>query len=237
MVPPSALSVGTSFRAGRRTATVRDLPIARPLPLLASRAMLAELRRDLARYAEYGEAWCLHAGFWVTAVYRLGAWGRSLPWMLRLPIGLVYRLLKLPIRLFLNVEIPAGAAIGGGLCLIHPSNILIGTGVSIGEDCLIFHEVTLGTGATPGLPRIGDRVQIFVGARVLGPVVVGAGTRIGANCVVTRNVAPNSVVLPAVNRVIPLSRLATLNAPSAGPPAVSAPSSSAVVPAGDTRPS
>jgi serine O-acetyltransferase len=199
--------------------------------------MLAELQRDLARYAEYGEAWWLHAGFWVTAVYRLGAWARSLPGVFRIPVGLVYRMLKLPFLIFRNVEIPASAAIGGGLCLIHPNNILIGSGVIIGEDCLIFHEVTLGTGATPGLPRIGDRVQIFVGARVLGPVVVGAGTRIGANCVVTRSVAPDSVILPALNRVIPLSRLATLNTPPAEPPTVSAPPGSDVAPPGDTRPS
>jgi serine O-acetyltransferase len=178
--------------------------------------VLEKLQRDRARFAEQGEVWWRHVGFWVTAVYRLGAWGRSLPWVLRLPVGLVYRLLKAPFRLFLNVEIPASAAIGGGLCLIHPSNILIAPGVAIGEDCTIFHEVTLGTGASPGLPRIGDRVQIFVGARVLGPVVVGSGTKIGANCVVTRSVAPNSAVLPAANRVIPLSRLGTLDPPPEG---------------------
>ena len=194
--------------------------------------MLADLMRDRTRYAEHGAVWWLHTGFWVTAVYRLGAWGRSLPWALGLPVGLLYRLLKLPIRLFLNVEVPAGAVIGGGLCLIHPRNILMGPGVVIGNDCLIFHEVTIGLGASPGLPRIGDRVQIFVGARVLGPVLVGAGTKVGANCVVTRSVGPDSVVLTAQNRVIPLSRLGSLGPSSASPPAPGAPESPAKTPSG-----
>lgn len=173
--------------------------------------MIPELRRDRDRYAEHGLTWWLHPGFWIVAIYRLGSWGRTLAWPARVPVGVVYRILKFPFRIFLNVEIPASARIGGGLCLIHPANILVGPGVEIGENCLIFHEVTLGTGSSPGLPRIGDRVQIFVGARVLGPVVVGAGSKVGANCVVTRNVAPGSAVLPAANRVIPLSRLGTLD--------------------------
>jgi len=177
--------------------------------------MIRELQRDRSRYAEYWLTWWFHPGFWIVAIYRLGAWGRTLPYGLRFPVGLLYRLLKFPCRLIFNVEIPAGASIGGGLCLIHPANVLIGAGVKIGEDCLIFHEVTLGMGAVPGLPRIGDRVQVFVGARILGPVVVGAGSKIGANCVVTRNVAPNSAVMPAANRVIPLSRLGTLDMESA----------------------
>jgi serine O-acetyltransferase len=168
--------------------------------------MLRELRRDKARYAELGESWYRHAGFWVGATYRLGAWGRSLPSaVLRIPVMLVYRLIKIPWRLFLNVEIPAGARIGAGLCIIHPSNILVGGGTEIGEDCLLFHEVTIGTGVKPGLPKIGSRVQIFVGARLLGPVLVGDDSKIGANCVITRNVPPGSVVIAAPNRIMPLS--------------------------------
>jgi serine O-acetyltransferase len=169
--------------------------------------MLEALRRDSARYAEVGQVWYRHAGFWVGSTYRLGAWAssQSNPFV-RIAVGFLYRLLTIPWRLFLNVEIPAGARIAPGLCLIHPNNILIGDTVEIGEDCLIFHEVTLGTGVAPGLPRIGNRVQLFVGVRGLGPVVIGDGSKIGANCVITRNVPPASVVVPAPNRTIPLAQ-------------------------------
>jgi serine O-acetyltransferase len=119
----------------------------------------------------------------------------------------LYRLVKLPLRVF-DVELWAGrrgARIGAGLCLIHPSGVMIGNGVEIGEDCLIFHDVTLGTGPTRGRPKIGNNVDIYVGARLLGGIVVGDGSMIGANCVVMRDVPPGSVVLAAPIRVIPRS--------------------------------
>jgi serine O-acetyltransferase len=173
------------------------------------RSMLEKLRRDRARYRELEIPWHVHPGFWIGAIFRLGAWARALrnP-LFRLPLMLIYRVAKQPWRFFLNVELPVTARVGGGLCLVHPRNILIGAGCEIGEDCVIFHEVTLGRGAVPGLPRIGNKVHIFVGARVLGPVTVGDGSMIGANCVVTRNVPPDSVVAQAPNRVMPLQRFA-----------------------------
>jgi serine O-acetyltransferase len=182
--------------------------------------MFEALRRDRARYAEVGQTWYAHAGFWIGFTYRLGAWARSLPNpVLRVLVGIPYRLMAIPWRILFNAEIPAGARIGAGLCLIHPNNILIGDSVEIGEDCLIFHEVTLGTGVAPGLPRIGNRVQLFVGVRVLGPVVIGDGSKIGANCVITRSVPPGSVVVPAANRIIPLAQFTRLTEgdPAAGP--------------------
>jgi serine O-acetyltransferase len=126
---------------------------------------------------------------------------------------LLYRIAKLPWVVILNVNIPAGprgARIGPGLCLIHPRNILIPWGSVIGENFLVFHEVTLGTGATPGIPTIGNDVDVYVGARVLGGVTIGDGSMIGANCVVTRDVPPRSVVLQGPSRVLPraLSKVA-----------------------------
>ena len=138
--------------------------------------------------------------------------------LLRLPVWVIYRVARLPLRLF-GVDLwagPGGARIGAGLCLIHPTNIVIGGGVDVGEDCLIFHEVTLGTGPVPGVPKIGKNVDIYVGARVLGGVVVGDGSMIGANCVVTRDVPAGSVVVPAPNRVIPRSFISKSNLAAPG---------------------
>src|SRR6266850_871609 len=168
--------------------------------------MLDNLRRDSARYAGLG-GWQTHPGFWIGAVYRFGVWAHSRPrrW-LRWPLWVLYRLLRLPLGIFFHVDLWAGAhgaRIGPGLCLIHPTNVMIGGGVEIGEDCLIFHDVTIGTGALPGKPKIGNKVDLYVGARVLGGIAIGDGCMIGANCVVTRDVPEGSVVVAAPSRVIP----------------------------------
>jgi serine O-acetyltransferase len=166
------------------------------------------LRRDAARYASLG-GWQTHPGFWIGAVYRLGVWAHARPsrW-LRWPLWVLYRLLRLPLHIFFRVDLWAGARgarIGPGLCLIHPSNVMIGCGVEIGADCLVFHDVTIGTGALPGKPKIGNQVDIYVGARVLGGIAIGDRCMIGANCVVTRNVPEGSVVVTAPSRIIPRS--------------------------------
>jgi len=175
--------------------------------------MFGNLRRDAARYAALG-GWYSHPGFWAVATYRLGVWAHSLPSaLLRVPVLIVYRLLRLPVRYLLNIDLWAGrrgARIGPGLCLIHPSDIMIGREVEIGEDCLIFHGVTLGTGANAGVPKVGNNVDIYPGACVLGGVSIGSRTMIGANCVVTKDVPAESVVVAQPNRIIPreLSRVA-----------------------------
>jgi serine O-acetyltransferase len=167
--------------------------------------MLEHLRRDRARYSRLG-GWARSPGFWVGAIYRFGVWAHGLPSaLLRFPFVTLYRIVKLPWRILLNVYIPPSVQIGPGLCLIHPNNILIAPNVVIGENCLIFHEVTLGTGPTPGVPTIGNNVDVYVGARVLGGVTIGDASMIGANCVVTKNVPPDSVVVAPPTRIVPRS--------------------------------
>lgn len=181
--------------------------------------MFANLRRDAAKYEGLG-GWQTHPGFWIGAAYRLGTWAHSLrnP-LLRFLFWVLYRLIRLPLRIF-HVDVWAGsrgALLGPGLCLIHPTNIIIGKGVRIGEDCLIFHDVTIGTGPIPGVPRIGNNVDIYVGARVLGGIVIGDGVMIGANCVVTRDVPPRSVVMAPPSRVLPRSLSPVARSADEGP--------------------
>jgi serine O-acetyltransferase len=168
--------------------------------------MFDNLRRDRERYAARGR-WWLHAGFWIVANYRFGQWAHGLGPALRLPFWVLYRLFRLPLALW-SVHLWAGASgakVGPGLVLIHPRNVMIGAGVEVGRDVIIFHDVTIGTGPTPGKPRIGDYVDIYVGARILGGVTIGEKAMIGANCVVTRSVPANSIAMVAPARVIPRS--------------------------------
>ncbi|MGE5469626.1 MAG: serine O-acetyltransferase [Bacteroidota bacterium] len=185
-----------------------DLEVARAIPLLSPHrpSLFAALRRDCAAYKNLG-GWYRHPGFWIVAVHRLGMWAHTLPFIFRIPVWVLYRLLRVP-YFFYHVDLWAGAdgtRIGPGLCLIHPTNIMIGRRVEIGSDCLIFHDVTLGTGQTPGNPRIGNKVDIYTGARVLGGITIGDRSMIGANCVVTHDVPPESIVLVAPSKAIPRS--------------------------------
>jgi len=178
--------------------------------------MLDAVRRDAAQYALTG-GWLRNLGFWVGAIYRLGAWARQLPSpFLRYPLLVLYWVVKQPFRLCLHVEIPARARIGPGLHLPHPYNIILGPEVELGRDCVLFHEVTMGHGAIPGLPRLGDNVVCFAGSRVLGGVTIGDRAEIGANCVVFTNVPAASVVVPAIGRVIPQSLVRRAARPAGG---------------------
>lgn len=167
--------------------------------------MFDNLRRDITKYKD--PAWYVSPGFWIVAIFRFGMWSASLPnGFLRIPTWVLYRLLRLPLRHHVHLWAGCGGPrIGAGLHLIHPTNVMIGSDVEIGEDCLIFHDVTLGTGQIPGMPKIGNNVDIYPGARVLGGVRIGNRSMVGANCVVTRDIPAESMLLAAPGRVIPRS--------------------------------
>jgi len=169
--------------------------------------MFGDLRRDAMRYVGLG-GWHRNLGFWIGASYRFGTWARGLPRPLpRLAMLALHRVVSVGWHHFFNVHIYA-ARVGPGLCLIHPRNILIGEGVEIGEDCLIYHEVTIGTGPVPGYPRLGDKVDVYVGARVLGGVAVGNRSLVGPNCVVSKNVPADTLVAQVPSRIMPRSMVA-----------------------------
>jgi serine O-acetyltransferase len=183
------------------------------------------LRSDAARYG-CGNRWYSELGFWIGATYRLGAWARSQPLWLRLPLMLLYRNVNRVWRFFLRVDIAAGADIGPGLCLVHPHSVMIPV-TTIGEQALIFHEVTIGTNMTTrGFPTLGDGVVVYAGARVLGGITIGDGVTIGANCVVTSSVRARALVAPAPNRVLYRDLPAAAPMHHAGDSASPAPSAS-----------
>jgi serine O-acetyltransferase len=75
----------------------------------------------------------------------------------------------------------------------------------IGDDCIIFHGVTLGGikfDPVKRHPTVGNKVMIGTGAKVLGPIILGDGCRIGANAVVTKDVDPGVVVVGPLSSVL-----------------------------------
>nr|WP_084462225.1 serine acetyltransferase [Bradyrhizobium sp. WSM1417] len=94
-----------------------------------------------------------------------------------------------------GAEIPLTCEIGGGLLIPHPNGIVIHPDVKIGVNCLIFHQVTLGSRGRGGVPEVRGHVDIGAGAKVLGPIIVGSHSRIGANAVVLHDVASFGVAV------------------------------------------
>ena len=104
--------------------------------------------------------------------------------MYNLGIPFIPRLLSEINRFFTGVEIHPGARIGAGFFIDHGHGIVIGETTEIGDDCVLFHNVTLGgTGKHVGKrhPTLGNNVYIGTGAILLGPINVGNNVRIGAN--------------------------------------------------------
>ena len=107
-----------------------------------------------------------------------------------------------------GIEIHPGAKIGKRLVIDHGMGIVIGETAEIGDDCLIYHGVTLGgTGKDVGKrhPTLGNNVMVGAGAKVLGPFRVGNNARIAANAVVLREVPDNATVVGVPGRIVRLS--------------------------------
>ncbi len=194
---------------GETPATVA-VPIARDAK---APTLLAKLRAD-ARHYNYANGkrrWYGHAGFWVGALQRCGHSAEGVRFApFRFGLRVLHSIVSFPVRCVTHVSIPREAEIGAGFCMHHPQNIIFPSDIVIGCDVTIYQEVTIGRGPLPGFPRIGDRVVLYAGAKVLGGITIGDDCEIGANVVITRDVPPNSVVSVPPARAIPKATIARL---------------------------
>lgn len=124
--------------------------------------------------------------------------------MAKIIYGLIFIKLK-KIQYKTGIQLACGTNIGKGIFFPHFSCIVINKGVIIGENCTLFHGVTLGSvrgGQKGGSPTLGDNVVVSPGAKVLGKIIVGNNVMIGANAVVIENVPRNAVVVGNPARII-----------------------------------
>lgn len=108
-------------------------------------------------------------------------------------------------RWLTGIEIHPGALIGRRFFIDHGMGVVIGETAVIGDDCTLYHGVTLGgTSWQKGKrhPTLGNDVVVGAGAKVLGPITIGDGARIGSNAVVVKAVPPNSTVVGVPGRLI-----------------------------------
>ena len=108
-------------------------------------------------------------------------------------------------RFLTGIEIHPAARIGRRFFIDHGMGVVIGETAEIGDDVMLYHGVTLGgrsLEATKRHPTLGNRVTVGAGAKILGPVVVGDDSAVGANAVVTRDVPPDAIAvgIPATVR-------------------------------------
>ena len=117
-------------------------------------------------------------------------------------------------RWLTGIEIHPGARIGRRFFIDHGMGVVIGETAEIGDDCTLYHGVTLGgTSWNKGKrhPTLGNGVVIGAGAKVLGPVTVGDGAKIGSNAVVVKDVPPGATAIG-----IPARNVEAQNATQAG---------------------
>lgn len=121
----------------------------------------------------------------------------GLPWLARIISNIA--------RLFTGIEIHPGAKIGRRFFIDHGMGVVIGETAEIGDDCTLYHGVTLG-GTTwekgKRHPTLGKDVVIGAGAKVLGPIHIGDDVRIGSNAVVVKDVPAGATVVGVPGRVV-----------------------------------
>jgi len=142
--------------------------------------------------------WIYNFGFHCVAVYRLGRFSERLygriKW-LALPVMLIHRLLDYFIKFVHHVNID-DAKLGGGFYIGHVGTIYIGP-TTIGENCSLSHNVTIGIGHSEGkkgLPVVGDNVWIGTGSIISGAITVGNGVTIVNGSILSRSV-PNGCLV------------------------------------------
>lgn len=108
------------------------------------------------------------------------------------------RLISQSARFLTGIEIHPGATIGRRFFIDHGMGVVIGETAIVGDDVLIYHQVTLGgrsRGRFKRHPTVGDRVLIGAGAKVIGDITIGDDAKIGANALVVKDVEAGAVIV------------------------------------------
>lgn len=171
----------------------------------ARQGLRALVRSDFERQAkEIGRRRVpFSEGFWLAVDLRVGNWIDDLG---RGPLRTVLLGVRYPFHKMIKAVnhsgIGRGTEIGPGLLLMHFGGVWIHPDAVIGSECTIFHQVTITPGGRGGAPRIGDRVVLMAGAKVLGGVTIGDDARIGANAVVLDDVPAGALAVGSPARVV-----------------------------------
>ena len=155
-------------------------------------------KRDPAARSKL-EIFLLYPGVNATIHYRVAHW------FYKHNFKFIARAISQWARFLTGIEIHPGATIGRRFVIDHGMGIVIGETAEIGDDCLIYHGVTLGgTGKDQGKrhPTLGNNVMVSAGAKVLGPFKVGDNSRIASNAVVLSEIPSDATAVGVPARVV-----------------------------------
>ncbi|HFE48419.1 MAG TPA: serine O-acetyltransferase [Chromatiaceae bacterium] len=146
-----------------------------------------------------------YPGIHAIILHRLahGLWGSGFRWLARLVSHIA--------RWLTGIEIHPGARLGRRFFIDHGMGVVIGETAIVGDDCTLYHGVTLGgTSWEKGKrhPTLENNVVVGAGAKVLGPITIGEGARIGSNSVVVKAVPPGMTAVGVPGRLIERNRSA-----------------------------
>jgi len=136
--------------------------------------------------------------------HRLCVWLKTQGIIYR-PFYFITRIIHKHYQYKFGIFIPYNTEIGEGFYIGHCGGIVVNSTARIGKNCNINHGVTIGTkygGKNPGTPTILNNVYIGPGAKIIGGITVGNNVAIGANCVVTRSVPTNGVVVGVPGKIV-----------------------------------
>ena len=168
--------------------------------------MFSRLREDIACVFDRDPAarttWevlTCYPGLHALILHRINhwLWGLGLKWMARLGSNIA--------RWMTGIEIHPGATIGRRFFIDHGMGVVIGETATIGDDCTLYHGVTLGgTSWNKGKrhPTLERGVVIGAGAKVLGPITLGEQAKVGSNAVVVRDVPPGATAVGIPARIV-----------------------------------
>jgi serine O-acetyltransferase len=137
----------------------------------------------------------IHAIIWYRVAHWL--WGKGLKWLARWVATIA--------RWFTGIEIHPAATIGRRVFIDHGMGVVIGETAEVGNDCTLYHGVTLGgTSWQEGKrhPTLGERVVVGAGAKILGPIFIGDDARVGSNAVVVKDVPSTKTVVGIPGRIV-----------------------------------
>ena len=172
-------------------------------PGLTLRALILE------DYATHGRDFFAQ-GFWAIAVHRFGNWRMGVgSGVLRAPLTLLYRILAKHVQWLCGIDLTYTVKVGRRVRIWHQGGMTL-EALEIGDDVQIRQNTTFGLrrhGDARWLkPVIGAGCQIGAGAVVVGPIMVGEGSTVGANVVLAQDVPPHSIVTVAKPAIQPLRR-------------------------------
>jgi serine O-acetyltransferase len=168
--------------------------------------MLRAMRQDIQAALDRDPAanGVLEVALTYPGVHAVWGWRLSHPLWLR-GHRLLARSISMITRTLTGVEIHPGAQIGPGLFIDHATGVVIGETAEIGTDVTLYHGVTLGGRSLERgkrHPTLGDRVIVGAGAKILGPVVIGEDSSVGANAVVLESMSSHAVIVGIPAKVV-----------------------------------